>query len=81
MLMDRVGEHTSTRAFFCWVARTIQRHAWKVDGVLDQPDKGDSLNDSNYLHARYTLEGKEALSNWRRLHGIGHPYSIQLLAP
>lgn len=62
--MDRVGEHDSARAFFRWVDRTIQRHAWKVDRVLDKLGRGLALEDSDYLPTRYTLEGEEAAGDW-----------------
>jgi GH15 family glucan-1,4-alpha-glucosidase len=62
--MDRVGEHDSARAFFRWVDRTIQRHAWKVDRVLDKLGRGLGLEDSDYLPTRYTLEGEEAAGDW-----------------
>ena len=62
--MDRVGEHTSARAFFRWVDRTIRRHAWKVDRALERLERGDSLEDGHYLHTRYTLDGEEATSDW-----------------
>ena len=62
--MDRVGEHTSARAFFRWVDRTIQRHAWKVDRALERLERRDSLGDGDYLHTRYTLDGEEATSDW-----------------
>jgi len=62
--MDRVGEHASARAFFRWVDRTIRRYAWKVDRVLDRLERGLPLEDCDYLHTRYTLEGEEATGDW-----------------
>lgn len=62
--MDRAGEHGSAAAFFRWVNRTIQRHAWKVDRLLNKLEKGQLLEDSDYLHTRYTLDGEEAESQW-----------------
>jgi len=62
--MDRVGEHSSARAFFQWVDRVIRCYAWKVDRVLDRLEKGQPLDDSDCLHTRYTLEGEEAASEW-----------------
>ncbi len=62
--MDRAGEHGSARAFFRWLDRTIRRHAWKVDRVLSKIERGQPLEDSDYLHTRYTLAGKEAEGTW-----------------
>jgi GH15 family glucan-1,4-alpha-glucosidase len=62
--MDRVGEHSSARAFFQWMDRMIQRYAWKVKKVLGKLEKGQPLDDNDYLHTRYTLKGKEAESEW-----------------
>jgi GH15 family glucan-1,4-alpha-glucosidase len=62
--MDRVGEHGSARAFFEWVDRAIRGYAWKVDLVLDKLAKGQDLEEGDYLHTRYTLDGKETKAEW-----------------
>lgn len=62
--MDRVGKHESARAFFRWVDRAIQRHAWKVDRALEAAARGEPLDEDDYLHTRFTLTGEEAGDDW-----------------
>jgi len=62
--MDRVGEHASAAAFFRWAARTITRHAGKVERVESKLCAGLALDESDYLHTRFTLAGEEAEGDW-----------------
>lgn len=62
--MDRVGEHESARAFFRWVDRTIRAHAWKVEAVLRKTKQGLPVDEGDWLHTRYTLDGKETQAEW-----------------
>lgn len=62
--MDRVGEHSSARAFLRWVAQVVRRYAWKVDNVSARLENGQALADGDYLHTRYTLAGEETDAGW-----------------
>jgi GH15 family glucan-1,4-alpha-glucosidase len=62
--MDQVGQHGSAKGFFRWVDRTIRHHSWKVDRVLALLDRGQKPEEQDYLHTRYTLQGKETESEW-----------------
>ena len=57
--LDRAGEHASARRFFEWVSRTICIHAEKVERIEQALARGQFLSDSDFLHTRYTLDGKE----------------------
>jgi len=57
--MNLVGEHNSAFRFHTWGARTILRHSEKALRAIEKSRQGLSLGD-DYLHTRYTLEGKEA---------------------
>jgi GH15 family glucan-1,4-alpha-glucosidase len=60
--MDRVGEHTSARAFFRWVHGVLRRYSYKVEHVLSVPQ--EALRGDDYLHTRYALDGFEAPASW-----------------
>jgi len=70
--MDAHGRHASVRAFLLWVARTVERHAHKVDRLaaeldLAQAGTGDPLrplDDRYVLHTRFTTEGDETGEHW-----------------
>lgn len=62
--MDRAGEHESARVFFRWVHQVIQRHAWKVNRVLERLERDEPVEGEAFLHTRYTLEGEEATDRW-----------------
>lgn len=62
--MDRAGEHDSARAFHHWVARTLRGVAHKVDLLEDKSKRGECIHPSEWLHCRYTLEGREGGEGW-----------------
>lgn len=62
--MDLVGEHESSRAFFRWVDRTIERHRGKAEQLLEKLQDGQAVSDDEFLHTRYTLAGEEATEYW-----------------
>ena len=54
------AKHTESAAqFFRWVSRTIGKHAEKVDRVTAALAAGKPLKDSDFLHTRYTVDGRE----------------------
>jgi GH15 family glucan-1,4-alpha-glucosidase len=58
--MDQVGETESAISFYRWVDKTIKRHAWKVDNVINSLANESALKDADFLHTRYTIEGEES---------------------
>lgn len=70
--MDLVSQCDSARRFHDWAARTVLRHAGKVQRALEKAWRGE-LPGEDYLHTRYTLEGEEADNEWPnfQLDGFG----------
>lgn len=70
--MDLAGQHESAHRFHDWAARTILRHADRAKRAIEKARHGEPLGE-DYLHARYTLEGKESDSEWPnfQLDGLG----------
>lgn len=58
--MDQVGEDDSAISFFRWVDKTINRHAWKVENVINSLANKSVLKDADFLHTRYTIEGDKS---------------------
>lgn len=72
--MDLAGEHQSARRFFRWVDRVIRRHSQKVEMVIRKIQAGQGLDQKDFLHTRYTLDGNEENeSDWEnfQLDGYG----------
>jgi len=70
--MDLAGQHESAHRFHDWAARTILRHADKAEQAIEKAGRGEPLGE-NYLHARYTLQGREGAREWPnfQLDGLG----------
>ncbi|MGE5591677.1 MAG: glycoside hydrolase family 15 protein [Bacillota bacterium] len=62
--MDRVGEHTSALAFHRWVDRTLRGVAHKVEVLEGKDATGEPILPSEWLHCRYTLDGREGTEEW-----------------
>lgn len=58
--MDQWGQGTSSRRYFRWVSRVIRKYAAKVERVEACRSAVQSIDGSDFLHTRYTLEGEEA---------------------
>jgi len=57
--MDLVGEHESARRFFQWGAGVVNSRAAVVERALQKAARGEALQDGDFLHTRYTLQGEE----------------------
>ncbi len=70
--MDLAGEYESARRFHAWAVEVLLRHREKARRAVVRARAGRPLG-SDYLHARYTLEGTEARDNWPnfQLDGLG----------
>jgi GH15 family glucan-1,4-alpha-glucosidase len=71
--MDRVGQFDSSRRFHLWCAKVIERQADKIDTLVDRKERGDDINPSECLTARYSLEGYPTRDEWTdfQLDGYG----------
>jgi len=70
--MDVNGEHDSAYNFFRWVDNVIRKHAWKIDLIQAKVKKGLTLQESDLLHARYTLLGEESKDEWTNIQFDGY---------
>ncbi|HSM58191.1 MAG TPA: glycoside hydrolase family 15 protein [Candidatus Sulfomarinibacteraceae bacterium] len=57
--MDLVGEHDSARRFYDWGAQVINGRADVVARALHKAARDEPLGPDDYLHTRYTLDGRE----------------------
>lgn len=57
--MDLVGEHDSARRFHDWCAWIINRRRAVVKRATEKAHRGEALDEKDYLHTRYTLDGRE----------------------
>ena len=60
----RVGRFENARQYFLWSAQTIRQYAWKAERAIAQIQSGERLGSDDYLHTRYTANGKEAEGLW-----------------
>lgn len=71
--MSRAGDVASAEAFFAWCARVlVERREW-VESLLARQAVGESIPAAEFLHTRYTLEGRESDAEWEnfQLDGYG----------
>jgi len=57
--MDLAGERDSARRFHDWCARAVNRRRAAVERAIDKVGRGEPLAETDYLHTRYTLTGRE----------------------
>ena len=70
--MDVSGEHDSAYNFFRWVDNVIRKHAWKIDLIQEKVNNGLTLQQSDLLHARYSLLGEESKGEWTNVQFDGY---------
>jgi len=71
--MDLAGCHESARRFHEWASRTILNHKEKAQRGIMKASQEKKLQEGDYLHARYTIEGEKANEEWGnfQLDGLG----------
>jgi GH15 family glucan-1,4-alpha-glucosidase len=71
--MDRAGQHDSALAFHRWVHETVCDQGHKVDQLVAKSAAGEAITDSEWLHCRFTLDGREGDEDWNnfQLDGYG----------
>jgi GH15 family glucan-1,4-alpha-glucosidase len=62
--MDCAGRHTSARAFYAWVGRTLSRQRDHLERLLDKLERGEVPTDADYLPTRFTLDGEINRDEW-----------------
>lgn len=62
--MDRAGQHDSALAFHRWVDGTLKPLSHKVDVLEAKTEAGEVIDASDWLHCRYTLDGREGQADW-----------------
>jgi GH15 family glucan-1,4-alpha-glucosidase len=61
--MDLIGEHACAARFHEWAAMVVNRHAEIAQRAIERTEMGEPLRNSEYLHARYTVDGADATPN------------------
>ncbi len=57
--MDLAGERESARRFHDWCAQAVNQRRAVVERAIEKANRGKPLAEAEYLHTRYTLEGRE----------------------
>jgi GH15 family glucan-1,4-alpha-glucosidase len=57
--MDLVGKTDSSKKFHAWAARAVNKRVDVVDRALQSASMGRPIGETEILHTRYTLEGKD----------------------
>jgi GH15 family glucan-1,4-alpha-glucosidase len=71
--MDLAGEHQSSQLFHNWATRTVLKYKTKITKCIEQVHKGNHLDDMDYFHSRFTVDGSELSDDWghNQLDGLG----------
>lgn len=71
--MSRAGERESADAFLSWCRGVVLPRVAAIDRLVERRQGGDSIDLSEFLHTRYTVDGREADDAWwnHQLDGYG----------
>ena len=71
--MSRAGEITSAEAFFSWCAGVLEARGERIAALIERRLAGAPIDTSEFLHARYTVDGRETGEEWTdfQLDGYG----------
>jgi GH15 family glucan-1,4-alpha-glucosidase len=71
--MSRVGDIGSAEAFFGWCARVLLDRRERIESLIDRRSRGVRIDPTDFLHTRYTLDGRESREEWTdfQLDGYG----------
>lgn len=62
--MDLSGRYDSAGKFFDWADMVISRQSERVGRIIEATGRGEPLLNSDYLPARYHLDGRETWDEW-----------------
>jgi isomaltose glucohydrolase len=71
--MSRAGEIRSAEAFFGWCAQILESRRATVERLVDRRHRGEPVEPTEHLHARYTTDGRDVEAPWAnfQLDGYG----------
>jgi Glucoamylase and related glycosyl hydrolases len=71
--MSRAGQIASAEAFFGWCARVLVDRRPRVEALIARRAAGETIPPADFLHTRYTLDGRESDAVWEnfQLDGYG----------
>ncbi len=71
--MSRAGEIASAEAFFGWCAGILEARRERIETLIERHRAGATIETDEFLHARYTVEGRETGEEWTdfQLDGYG----------
>lgn len=71
--MSRAGDIASAEAFLAWCARVIEARADRIESLVARRATGGSIDRSEFLPTRYTVDGEEGREDWTefQLDGYG----------
>lgn len=62
--MSRVGDTPSAERFHGWCARIIRDRVATIEVLVERARAGEAIALGDHLHARYTVDGREADEPW-----------------
>lgn len=71
--MSRAGERASADAFLGWCREVVIARVAAIDRLVERRQAGEAIPLSEFLHTRYTVDGREADDAWwnHQLDGYG----------
>lgn len=71
--MSRAGDIASAEAFFDWCDRVIRARAGRIESLVARRAAGETIDRSEFLPTRYTVDGEEGREDWTefQLDGYG----------
>lgn len=71
--MSRAGDPASTDAFLAWCRGIVEARVPAIDRLVERRHRGESIDLSEFLHTRYSVDGREAADDWwnHQLDGYG----------
>jgi len=61
--LDLTGETLSSRRYYYWIKETLSCYLFKLDTLFKKLGSSQ-VDDNDFLHTRYTLDGKEGSEPW-----------------
>ena len=71
--MSRAGEDASAEAFLSWCRDIIEARSERIELLVRRRAAGETIELADFLHTRFTLEGRDADEEWwnHQLDGFG----------